>query len=159
MRRKRPVGPIIVRDDGTFTINLQAHERETMLDLVGQLETVLSGGPDDERLRRLYPTAYNENPEHDAEYQGCMREELTQSRAASIATVREMLSSDSPVTENQLGAFMMVLNNLRLILGTLLDVNEDDDEPDETDPLYGQWQLYGYLGWLLEWVISSLTGE
>jgi hypothetical protein len=54
---------------------------------------------------------------------------------------------------------MMVLNNLRLILGTLLDVNEDDDEPDETDPLYGQWQLYGYLGWLLEWVISSLTGE
>ena len=159
MRRKRPDGPIIVRDDGTFTINLQDHERETMLDLVGQLETVLSRGPDDERLRRLYPTAYNENPEHDAEYQGFMREELTQSRAASIATVREMLSSDSPVTENQLGAFMMVLNNLRLILGTLLDVNEDDDEPDETDPLYGQWQLYGYLGWLLEWVISSLTGE
>ena len=159
MRRKRPDGPIIVRDDGTFTINLQDHERETMLDLVGQLETVLISGPDDERLRRLYPTAYNENPEHDAEYQGFMREELTQSRAASIATVREMLSSDSPVTENQLGAFMMVLNNLRLILGSLLDVNEDDDEPDETDPLYGQWQLYGYLGWLLEWVISSLTGE
>ena len=159
MRRKRPDGPIIVRDDGTFTINLQVHERETMLDLVGQLETVLGSGPDDERLRRLYPTAYNENPEHDAEYQGFMREELTQSRAASIATVREMLSSDSPVTENQLGAFMMVLNNLRLILGTLLDVNEDDDEPEETDPLYGQWQLYGYLGWLLEWVISSLTGE
>jgi hypothetical protein len=41
MRRKRPDGPIIVRDDGTFTINLQDHERETMLDLVGQLETVL----------------------------------------------------------------------------------------------------------------------
>jgi hypothetical protein len=159
MRRKRPDGPIIVRSDGTFTINLQDHERETMLDLVAQLETVLNSGPDDERLRRLYPTAYNENPEHDAEYQGFMRDELTQSRAASIATVREMLSSDSPVTENQLGAFMMVLNNLRLILGTLLDVNEDDDEPDETDPLYGQWQLYGYLGWLLEWVISSLTGE
>ena len=157
MRRKREQGPITASGDGTYTINLQDHERETMLDLVGQLETVLSSGLDDERLRRLYPTAYNENPEHDAEYQGFMRDELTQSRAASIATVREMLSSDSPVTENQLGAFMMVLNNLRLILGTLLDVNEDDDEPEETDPLYGQWQLYGYLGWLLEWVISSLT--
>ena len=159
MRRKREQGPITASGDGTYTINLQDHERETMLDLVGQLETVLSSGLDDERLRRLYPTAYNENPEHDAEYQGFMRDELTQSRAASIATVREMLSSDSPVTENQLGAFKRVLNNLRLILGTLLDVNEDDDEPDETDPLYGQWQLYGYLGWLLEWVISSLTGE
>ena len=159
MRRKREQGPITASGDGTYTINLQDNERETMLDLVGQLETVLSSGLDDERLRRLYQTAYNENPEHDAEYQGFMRDELTQSRAASIATVREMLSSDSPVTENQLGAFMMVLNNLRLILGTLLDVNEDDDEPDETDPLYGQWQLYGYLGWLLEWVISSLTGE
>ncbi|KGA12075.1 MAG: hypothetical protein GM46_2265 [actinobacterium acAcidi] len=157
MRRKREVGPVTANDDGTYTINLQVHERETMLDLVSQLETVLSSGPDDERLRRLYPTAYNENPEHDAEYQGFMRDELTQSRAASIATVREMLRSDSPVTENQLGAFMMVLNNLRLILGTLLDVNEDDDEPDDADPLYGQWQLYGYLGWLLEWVISSLS--
>ncbi len=157
MRRKREVGPVTANDDGTYTINLQVHERETMLDLVSQLETVLSSGPDDERLRRLYPTAYNENPEHDAEYQGFMRDELTQSRTASIATVREMLRSDSPVSENQLGAFMMVLNNLRLILGTLLDVNEDDDEPDETDPLYGQWQLYGYLGWLLEWVISSLS--
>ena len=80
MRRKREVGPVTANDDGTYTINLQVHERETMLDLVSQLETVLSSGPDDERLRRLYPTAYNENPEHDAEYQGFMRDELTQSR-------------------------------------------------------------------------------
>ncbi|MEY3506101.1 MAG: hypothetical protein RI898_854, partial [Actinomycetota bacterium] len=53
MRRKREVGPVTANDDGTYTINLQVHERETMLDLVSQLETVLSSGPDDERLRRL----------------------------------------------------------------------------------------------------------
>jgi hypothetical protein len=41
---------------------------------------------------------------------------------------------------------MTVLNNLRLVLGTLLDVGEDDfeDDIDENDPTFGQWQLHVY---------------
>jgi hypothetical protein len=90
-----------------------------------------------------------------------MRDELTQSRAASIAVVKEVLESTELISAAQLHAFMTVLNNLRLVLGTLLDVGEDDfeDDIDENDPSFGQWQLYGYLGWLLEWTISALSGE
>lgn len=159
MRRKRPAGPVSANDDGSFSINLSEDERNTMLGFIDQLESVLSSGPEDDRVRRLYPTAYNENPDHDAEYQNYMRDELTQSRAAAIVIVREMLNTNATVTEAQLVAFMTVLNNLRLVLGTLLDVSEEDDEPEEDDPEYGQWQLYGYLGWLLEWIITSLSGE
>ena len=54
---------------------------------------------------------------------------------------------------------MTVLNNLRLVLGTLLDVGEEDEEIDEDDPMFGQYQLYSYLGWLLEWTVSVLSGE
>jgi hypothetical protein len=157
MRLRKQKGPVVANGDGSFSISLTADERETLLGFVDQLATILLSGPDDARLRRLYPTAYHNDPEHDAEYQGYMRDELSQSRMASIAVVQEVLASEIPITESQLHAFMTVLNNLRLVLGTLLDVGEDDDEPDEDDPAFGQWQLYSYLGWLLEWTISALT--
>lgn len=144
-----------------FEITLSNDDRSTLLSFFDQLTMVLESGPDDVRLRRLFPTAYHQSPEQDAEYQGYMRDELTQSRAASIAIAKEILESTDLISANQLHAFMTVLNNLRLVLGTLLDVSEDDheDEIDEKDPSFGQWQLYGYLGWLLEWTISALSGE
>ena len=161
MKRRKREGPVVARDNDLFEITLTVDERSTLLSFVDQLSDILAMGPDDARLRRLFPTAYHENPDHDAEYQGYMRDELTQSRSASIAVVKEVLESTDLITAAQLHAFMTVLNNLRLVLGTLLDVGEDDfeDDIDENDPTFGQWQLYGYLGWLLEWTISALSGE
>lgn len=159
MRKRKKAGPVESLGDGAFRINLSEDERDTMLRFVDQLEEVLSAEHTDPRLRRLFPTAYHENPDLDAEYQGYMRDELSQSRAASIATVREILGSDGPIAESQLYAFMMVLNSLRLVLGTLLGVSEDEDtdDIDEDDPTFGQAQLYGYLGWLLEWTVDTLS--
>jgi hypothetical protein len=161
MKRRKREGPVVARDNDLFEITLTVDERSTLLSFVDQLSEILEMGPDDARLRRLFPTAYHENPEHDAEYQGYMRDELTQSRSASIVVVKEVLESTELITAAQLHAFMTVLNNLRLVLGTLLDVGEDDfeDDIDENDPAFGQWQLYGYLGWLMEWTISALSGE
>ena len=161
MKRRKREGPVVARDNDLFEITLTVDERSTLLSFVDQLSDILAMGPDDVRLRRLFPTAYHENPDHDAEYQGYMRDELTQSRSASIAIVREVLESTDLITAAQLHAFMTVLNNLRFVLGTLLDVGEDDfeDDIDENDPAFGQWQLYGYLGWLMEWTISALSGE
>lgn len=159
MRKRKKAGPVESLGEGEFRINLTDDERETMLRFVDQLEDVLSAEHSDPRLRRLFPTAYHENPDLDAEYQGYMRDELSQSRAASIATVRTVLGSNDPITESQLYAFMMVLNSLRLVLGTLLGVSEDEDtdDIDEDDPTFGQAQLYGYLGWLLEWTVDTLS--
>ena len=161
MKRRKREGPVVARENDMFEITLSSDDRSTLLHFVNQLSEILAMGPDDVRLRRLFPTAYHENPEHDAEYQGYMRDELTQSRSASIAVVKEVLTSHELMTSAQLHAFMTVLNNLRLVLGTLLDVGEDDfeDDIDENDPAFGQWQLYGYLGWLLEWTISASSGE
>ena len=161
MKRRKREGPVVARDNDLFEITLSVDERSTLLSFVDQLSEILEMGPDDARLRRLFPTAYHENPEHDAEYQGYMRDELTQSRSASIVVVKEVLESTDLITAAQLHSFMTVLNNLRLVLGTLLDVGEDDfeDDIDKNDPAFGQWQLYGYLGWLMEWTISALSGE
>ena len=159
MRKRKKAGPIESLGGGAFRINLTDAERDTMLAFVDQLEEVLAAEQTDPRLRRLFPTAYHENPDLDAEYQGYMRDELSQSRASSIATVREVLATDEPISESQLYAFMWVVNSLRLVLGTLLGVSEDvdTDDIDDDDPTFGPAQLYGYLGWLLEWTVDTLS--
>lgn len=159
MRRKRPPGPVLPNEDGTFTINLTADERETLVGFIDQLQDILRHGPDDGRLRRLYPVAYHGDAEMDTEYQTYMRDELTRSRASAIETAIDLLTKESPISESELTALMTVVNSLRLVLGTLLEVGEGDDEStiDESDPSYGQFQLYGYLGWFLEWIVWALA--
>lgn len=161
MRRRRESGPIEPLGNGLFAFRLSADERTTLVGFLDQLEQLLTGADDDPRLHRLFPVAYHQDPEHDAEYQGYMRDELVQSKLNSLQQVRDALLTDDDFTEAQLYAFMTVVNSLRLVLGTLLDVSEDDDLDDlpEDDPSFGQGQLYGYLGWILEWTVWALSGD
>jgi hypothetical protein len=63
------------------------------------------------------------------------------------------------ISSDQLDVLMRSVNSLRLVLGTLLDVHEDEADVtlDEDDPAYGQLQLYSYLGWLLDWMVTART--
>jgi hypothetical protein len=48
---------------------------------------------------------------------------------------------------------------MRLVLGTVLDVSEDDaddDTPDSDDPVALQREVYHYLGWLLHASLDQL---
>ena len=52
---------------------------------------------------------------------------------------------------------MTALNQLRLVLGTRLDVSEDDEPlPDPEDPAAPLHDIYHYLGVLLEAVLDAL---
>ena len=61
------------------------------------------------------------------------------------------------VDENQLHAWSTALNDLRLVLGTRLDVTEDMDEVDPEDPRAPAFALYGYLTWLQGEIIEALA--
>ena len=57
-------------------------------------------------------------------------------------------------------AFMQAVNSVRLVLGTLLDVTEDDDveaapELDDT----AEYQLYGYLCGSSNRTVRALLGR
>ena len=109
---------------------------------------------------RLFPVAYAQDEEADNEYQRFMREELVASRVSAIDRVTETLSSQNPISGAELSGLMMTINSLRLVMGTLLGVSDDSEEPefdDEDDPLAAQWQLYGWLGWFLEWIVDAQT--
>ena len=114
-----------------------------------------------ELLSRLFPPAFTTDEEKNAEYQRLMRDELITSRLASVDDAVSTFGPDGPteLDEAQVLAFMRSLNLLRLILGTKLDITDDESaelaDVDESP----EHQLYNYLGWLLEWTVRSLMPE
>ena len=150
------------REGDGFVLTVDAEDRATLIALIEQLRDEISSDGRADHLRRLFPAAYHDHAEHEAEYQRLVHEDLASTRLESLVTVGEVLGRDAgsdqlALNENELDAFMRALNDLRLVIGTLLDVTEDDDAGDvgPDDPAYGHVQLYGYLGWLLEGVVRA----
>lgn len=140
---------------GAYIINLPDDERELLAALPGQLRDMLISG-DQTGLRRLFPAAYHLDAEKDAEFHELMRTELVASKAARAQILEETAQATS-LTEAQLMSWMGAVNDLRLVLGTQLDVGEDDDDPDPDHPLAAHYGLYHYLGFLLENIVRALS--
>jgi hypothetical protein len=154
------VKPPVERVRNGFRINLSSDERELLHRLLAELQTLLVGPSDNPALKRIFPAAYHlpEHADQDAEYQRLMREELVASRLSAIAAVNEAFAAKPPLTESQILALMQSLNALRLVIGTMLDVSEEEDlsEVDDDAPDAGEQHLYGFLSWLLEWTVRAL---
>ena len=160
MARKRAFIPPIERVRTGYVFNIGNDERQLVARLLTELSQLLMGESGDPRLIRIFPPAYHlaDDAEADAEYQRLMREELVASRLSGITTVNDALQGPGPVGEETMIAFIQAINGLRLVLGTMLDVDEDDDpdEIDEDDPLVGEHHLYNFLSWLLDWAVRAL---
>jgi hypothetical protein len=148
-------GRRIVAREGAFLLLLPEGERELLLQLLGELRTLLKLGPENPRLRRLYPAAYSDDEEKEAEYRRLTHEELSSGRLAALDTVEQTIAADR-LTPDELTAWMHAVNALRLVLGTMLDVTEDDPfAVDPEDPNAREYMLYGYLGLLLEEIVQA----
>lgn len=165
MARRNKPRPPVERVGDQFVINLGTDERELVSRLLGELRDLLLGATDQPLLRRMFPPAYHlaDDADADAEYQRLMHDDLVASRLAAISGVLAVLGNADAtrrVDEEGLIALMQALNALRLVLGTLLDVSEEDhpDDIDDDDPLVGEYHLYGYLSYLLDEAVDALTG-
>lgn len=158
-RRRRSGGPIQRNRDGQYELLITADEKEVFLDLLNQFEALVAD-PTNPAVRRLFPTAYVDDEERNREYVKYMHEELLASKQAQIAVARTVLATDRALSEAELIGFMQTINAVRVVLGTLLDVSEgDDDIPGDDDPNVASWHLYAYLGWLLEWIVDELGSQ
>ena len=150
--RIRRAGP------GRYAIALPKPERELLLDLAEQLRDVLLATTEDPTLRRLFPTAYHDDPDRDREYQQLVRDELLERRLAALTLIEETASADE-LDEAGLTGWLTALNDLRLVLGTRLDVSEDDLRVDPNDPDAPAYAVYHYLGMLLGEVVDALESD
>jgi len=160
MARRRRFVPPVEAVDGGWRITLDAEERNLLIRLVGELRALLTDDDaDDTLLRRLFPVAYVDDEEKEAEYQRLMREELVASRLAAIETVTEVLDPerDELLDEGQTVAFMQSLNAIRLVLGTMLGITDDETADRAEGADTPEHHLYDFLSWLLEWTVRSLS--
>jgi hypothetical protein len=153
--RNRP-SPRVAPAAGGYALRLDDRERELMRQILGDMRALLMLDAADERVRRLYPSAYADDAEKEDEYRSLTHEELRSSRLANVDTVEASIDA-AVLTEEQLTAWMQAINSLRLVLGTLLDLKDDDQELtfDPDDPEARTQALYGYLGGLLDEIVDA----
>ncbi len=143
---------------GDIQLRLPDEERELLRSLPAQLRSLLDEEPDDPALRRLFPPAYSDDADLEAEYRRLMGDELMEKHLGALAVIEETVESER-LTEEQAHSWLAALNDLRLVLGTRLDVSEEmlGDEVDPSDPQAPALALYGYLSWLQEQMVDALS--
>jgi hypothetical protein len=145
---------------GQYDLRLPDPERELLGTLVSQLRHLVTD-PDraahDPTLRRLFPTAYPQDEEREAEYRQMVGDELREARLQALDTMERTLAA-MRVDESELVAWMGAINDVRLVLGTRLDVSEETSfDVDPANPEAPLLAAYAYLGYLLEEIVDALS--
>ena len=117
--------------------------------------------PADPALARLLPDAYGDDEAASTEFRRFTEDDLRAGKRAAAATVLATLPEDGArllLDRDAADAWLRCLNDLRLVLGTRLEVTEDTD-PDalaEDDPRRQALHVYGWLGWMQESLLQCL---
>ena len=125
--------------------------------LPGQMRNALELGDDDPAVARLNPSACLDDAEVDAEYRSLMGDDLAKGRLQALDTFEKSID-ESRLDEEQANAWMRAINDVRLLLGTRLDVTEDpaDRDVNADDPRAGAFALYDYLSLLTQELVEAL---
>ena len=117
--------------------------------------------PDDPVLARLLPNAYPDDPDAAGDFRRYTDGDLRHRKRSNATAVRRTLPDGEGRIEldrDQVDQWLECLNDMRLALGTALGVTEEIDleDGDEDDPAYQTLQVYGWLGWLQESLLSCV---
>jgi hypothetical protein len=145
--------------DGSYTLRLTEEERTLLRFLPGELRSLLEAEPDDPGLRRLFPRAY-EDDRDEAAFRELMGSELLDGRTRALEVLAETAEAEH-LTNEEAQAWLTALNDLRLVLGTRLDVSDESllEDLAEDDPRAPELALYAYLSWLQEQLVEALAAE
>jgi hypothetical protein len=141
---------------GQYQLKLSRAERDLLRSLPGQVrELIDTTDPADPSMRRLFPPAYRDEEKAEADFQNLMHDELVEHHRQALAVMEETIDADR-LDEDQVVSWLSALNELRLVLGTNLEVTESIEPVSPSDPRAPGLALYGYLSWLEEQVVEAL---
>jgi hypothetical protein len=145
--------------DGGVRLQLSQDERALLVGLTGELRAQLEVTPEDPSLRRLFPHAYDDDSDERA-YRELTGDSLLDGRREALELL-EQTADRERLTAEEADAWLRALNDLRLVLGTRLDVQEDTfaSELDFSDPRGQALAVYGYLSWLQEQLVEALSRD
>ena len=133
--------------------------------LLDQLEQLLAADADDVAgdpvMARLLPDGHRSDPELAADYRELTESSLRSGKTDDLAIVRATLpdgGGEVRLDRDQAAAWLRTTNDLRLALGTRLDVTEDTEPPDEiADEEDQQLAVYYWLTALQGSLVDALA--
>lgn len=143
------------RQTGRYDLNLGDEYRTMLKELVPQFEELL-GDPGHPVVRRLFPPAYSDpaHGEEQEEYRRLMQDDLVTRRREELELIASTAFAKT-LSAEELLAWSRALNSIRLVLGTYLDVSEDDERRLPQTP---EESVYRWLTYLLGESIEALSG-
>ena len=120
--------------------------------------------PDDPILSRLLPPAYGKDDAAAAEFRRYTDADLRNGKRAATQVLLATLPTGGgafDLDRDQVDSWLVALNDMRLALGTSLDVSEDTDLPEDLDaaaddPGAAALAVYAWLGDVQAWLLSCV---
>jgi hypothetical protein len=140
-------------------LHLPLQEQGLIRGLAADLVATLGEAPGDPSLRRLTPPAYDDEADEKG-YREIMGSELLDGRLQALELLAATAGNERLSTD-EAEAWLRALNDLRLVLGTRLDVQENSllDRIDSNDPDAAGLAVYAYLSWLQEQLVEVLSPD
>ena len=116
----------------------------------------------DDVMRRLFPDAYDE-PSDARKFRELVHDDLKASKAEALEVVQSVLGSkgkvDASLNGAQTEAWLRVLTDMRLAIGTRLGVDETkmSSEIDPSDADAPALAALHWLGWLQESLLAKVN--
>ena len=148
-RRHRDAGPVVLR---AFYTAMSSPTPGLRL-------RSTSVAANDPAVRRLFPTAFPDDPERQREYADLTRDFLEEHHRRSLTTLAAT-TGKREVDGDEIAAWLSAINDIRLVLGTRLDVTDGPGAGTRRasdDPYAPLDAAYNYLGWLQAHVIDAVA--
>ena len=156
--------------DGSVELTLDAAEAELLRDVPEQLRLLYAAPPDDAARARLFPRAYLDPTEEQAEqeWQALVQPSLLRERLDGLDLVVGALARGEAkgrrlrvaLTPDDVSVWLAVLNDARLAFGTRLGITDDTDvhRVAAHDPMAPEMAAYAWLTMLQGELVEALLG-
>ena len=154
----------IEASDGNVLLVMDAEEAGLLRGLVTEMQELIEqeASIQDAVIDRLFPSAYAD-PKDAQAFSELVGDELKNGKLDAIRSVLSVLGNpgevDATVPRSEIDGWLTVLTDLRLALGTRLDVTEEkmERELDASDPEAAGMAVLHWLGWMQEMFIRAIT--
>ena len=139
-------------------------EVDLLRNLTSEYRTLLQGGRIDRGdpiYDRLFPSAY-ESAHDEAAYRDLIGDDLAKHKLEALDVVTAALKRKTvDIEDDDFDAWIQTITDLRLAIGTRLEVDEERmaADPDPRDPDAVSLQVLHWLGWITEGLLAGKLSQ
>jgi hypothetical protein len=151
--------PAFQKEGDRFAVRLSKGVRGLLVELCQQSRALLEAEDpsSDPAVARLFPPAYEDDPLRNLEFETNLGGSPRTGKLEALDTVERTARATS-LSEDEMLAWVGVVNDLRLLLGTRIEITEEatDEDFPEGDPRHDTYRAYHFLGYLLQEMLEAM---